>query len=67
MQPTSTKLITRWAATEPTQVEDELVVEEPLEIRVGQQSLIVVMRTPGHDFELAAGVPLYGKPYHLWR
>ena len=39
----------------PTQIEDELVVEEPLEIRVGQQSLIVVMRTPGHDFELAAG------------
>ena len=55
MQPTSTKLITRWAYTEPTQVEDELVVEEPLEVRVGQQSLIVVMRTPGHDFELAAG------------
>ena len=55
MQPTSTKLITRWAYAEPTPVEDELVVEEPLEIRVGQQSLIVVMRTPGHDFELAAG------------
>ena len=55
MQPTSRKLITRWAYTEPTEVEDELVVEEPLEIRVGQQSLIVVMRTPGHDFELAAG------------
>ena len=55
MQPTSTKLITRWAGTEPTKVEDELVVEEPLEIRIGQQSLIVVMRTPGHDFELAAG------------
>ena len=55
MQATSTKLITRWAYTEPTQMEDELVVEEPLEIRVGQQSLIVVMRTPGHDFELAAG------------
>ncbi len=55
MQPTSTKLITRWAGAEPTKVEDELVVEEPLEIRIGQQSLIVVMRTPGHDFELAAG------------
>ncbi len=55
MQPTSTKLITRWAYTEPIQVEDELVVEEPLEVRVGQESLIVVMRTPGHDFELAAG------------
>lgn len=55
MQPTSTKLITRWAYAEPIQVKDELVVEEPLEIRVEQQSLIVVMRTPGHDFELAAG------------
>ena len=55
MKPTSTKLITRWADTESIQIEDELVVEEPLEIRVGQQSLIVVMRTPGHDFELAAG------------
>ena len=55
MQPTSTKLITRWADAEPIRVADELVVEEPLEIRVGQQSLIVVMRTPGHDFELAAG------------
>ena len=55
MQPTSTKFITRWAGAEPIKVEDELVVEEPLEIRVGQQSLIVVMRTPGHDFELAAG------------
>ncbi len=55
MQPTSTKFITRWAGAEPTKIKDELVVEEPLEIRVGQQSLIVVMRTPGQDFELAAG------------
>ena len=55
MKPTATKLITRWAGPEPLQLEDELVVEEPLEIRVGQQPLIVVMRTPGHDFELAAG------------
>lgn len=55
MEATATKLITRWAAAEHIRVEDELVVEEPLEIRVGQQSVIVVMRTPGQDFELAAG------------
>jgi FdhD protein len=35
--------------------EDSLAVEEPLEIRVGDKSLSVTMRTPGHDFELAAG------------
>ena len=34
---------------------DRVTVEEPLEIRVGGQTLAVTMRTPGHDFELAAG------------
>jgi FdhD protein len=41
---------------EPTLAqEDVLAVEEPLEIRVGGRSLVVTMRTPGHDFDLAAG------------
>jgi FdhD protein len=37
------------------QTEDLLAAEEPLEIRVGGTPLAVTMRTPGHDFELAAG------------
>jgi FdhD protein len=35
--------------------QDRISVEEPLEIRVGGTTLAVTMRTPGHDFELAAG------------
>jgi FdhD protein len=34
---------------------DELAVEEPLEIRVNNEPVAVTMRTPGDDFDLAAG------------
>jgi FdhD protein len=34
---------------------DHLAAEEPMEVRVGGQQVAVTMRTPGHDFELAAG------------
>ncbi|TGB15850.1 formate dehydrogenase accessory sulfurtransferase FdhD [Streptomyces sp. MZ04] len=34
---------------------DTLAVEEPMEIRVGGRALTVTMRTPGDDFDLAAG------------
>jgi FdhD protein len=34
---------------------DEVTIEEPLEIRIGQDPLVVTMRTPGNDEELAAG------------
>ena len=35
--------------------EDILAVEEPLEIRLGNMSFSVTMRTPGNDFDLVAG------------
>ena len=35
--------------------QDLLAVEEPLEIRIGDKTVAITMRTPGHDFELAAG------------
>jgi FdhD protein len=34
---------------------DDLIVEEPLAIRLDDQLVTTTMRTPGHDFELAAG------------
>lgn len=37
-------------------VRDRVVVEEPLEIRVGGDSLLVTMRTPGADFDLVRGL-----------
>lgn len=35
--------------------EDVVVIEEPLEIRVGEKPVSVTLRTPGDDFDLAAG------------
>ena len=40
--------------------EDTVAVEEPLEIRSGEQPIAVTMRTPGHDEELALGF-LFGE------
>jgi len=34
---------------------DDVVTEEPLEIRIGGAPVAVTMRTPGNDFELAVG------------
>ncbi len=42
----------------PEERVDEVAVEEPLEIQVEGRSVAVVMRTPSHDRELAAGFAL---------
>ncbi|HEX7151317.1 MAG TPA: formate dehydrogenase accessory sulfurtransferase FdhD [Thermoanaerobaculia bacterium] len=47
--------ITRIYGDHAAQTTDDVVVEEPLEIRLGDKPLSVTMRTPGEDFDLAAG------------
>ncbi len=47
--------VTHWQDNEQQQREEHLTVEEPLEIRLAGRSLAVIMRTPGHDHELACG------------
>ena len=47
--------VAHWQDTEQQQREEHLTVEEPLEIRLNRRSLAVIMRTPGHDSELACG------------
>jgi len=47
--------VTHWQEQARQQREDALTVEEPLEVRLAHRSLAVIMRTPGHDRELAMG------------
>ena len=56
-QPRSVDLtqVSEWDDGRVQRKEDYLAVEEPLEIRIGDQPLSVTMRTPGDDVELAAG------------
>ncbi len=53
---TTRRPVVRWTVgAPPTTRTDTLSVEEPLELRVGGETLAVTMRTPGSDMELAAG------------
>jgi FdhD protein len=47
--------VVEWHEGRERQVLDDLAAEEPLEIRVGGEVATITMRTPGDDFELAAG------------
>ncbi len=58
--PSVRRRITEIKGATRTQHEDRLVTEEPLEVRLTEPGIppsrvTVTMRTPGHDFELAAG------------
>jgi FdhD protein len=52
---TGRRRVVRLAADVTTTRVDTVVVEEPLEIRLAGAPLSVTMRTPGDDFDLAAG------------
>jgi FdhD protein len=45
----------RCGSGEPVEAPDQVAVEEPLEIRLDGHPVAVVMRTPSHDKDLAAG------------
>lgn len=57
MSPPGVRALEVTRITGPTRAlaTDEVIVEEPLAIRVGAETLAVTMRTPGHDRELALG------------
>jgi FdhD protein len=59
-KPTTPARVRAWAGGRLRDRPDRLATEEPMEIRIDApdrelQPLAVVMRTPGHDFELAVG------------
>ncbi len=59
-RPTTSVRVQAWTEGSLRDRPDKIVTEEPMEIRIhglGQdaKSLVVIMRTPGHDFELAVG------------
>ena len=55
MRRTAKVLVRHHAGGASTRRPDEVIVEEPLEIRLDDELVSTTMRTPGHDFELGVG------------
>ena len=59
-RPTTSVRVSVWSGDAVRERPDRIVTEEPMEIRIHPPNddaapLVVIMRTPGHDFELAVG------------
>jgi len=50
--------VVRFEEGTPSVLHDHVVVEEPLELRIGETPIAVVMRTPGDDVDLVVGFAL---------
>lgn len=57
-QRTARHVVVRLDAGEDTRRVDHLAAEEPMEVRLDGTPITVTMRTPGDDFDLAAGLCL---------
>ena len=55
METSQTITLTRCDPAGRREIRDQVAVEEPLEIRLDGHPVAVVMRTPGHDEDLATG------------
>jgi len=49
------QLVRKFQGPDAQRSPDQIVVEEPLEIRLDGHRVATTMRTPGHDYELAVG------------
>lgn len=55
MRSTTVRAIKRWEGASATAATDHLVVEAPVEFRLADVPIAVLMRTPGHDTDLGLG------------
>jgi hypothetical protein len=55
VEPTAKRQVTRFAPDGRRTVEDHVVTEAPLEVRLGDTPIAVLMRTPGDEADLVRG------------